>query len=338
MSKTNPEAAVRFLAKVFKRSNGPVFICSLANDRSDSKRFPPGELITRERDAVKGFVAKWDQPGRALYFCVATLQPRAARRAKACLGELVLLHCDLDFKSIDAGAREIERAIRSPRLPVPSLIVFSGHGLHLYWLLKEALPATPENIGRVEAVLKRTADALAGDPAVCECSRLMRVPGTHNSKGGDWLDVRMVKQHERACTLEHIERQLAKIPKPLLRRLPGATRAKTHNAAPHISTDPFTALGETQAFVAPINVDERLAIMQHHGPGETSIHNTQLSVTAALLKRGYPIDEVVRRVMQATAIAAGREGASWNWRHEEGAVRAMCHSWLAKHPQIVFEI
>jgi putative DNA primase/helicase len=88
----------------------------------------------------------------------------------------------------------------------------------------------------------------------------------------------------------------------------------------------------------PIDVAGRLAEMTYHGPGESSVHNTQLSVTAAMLRRGYPVDEVVARVMEATAIAAGREGAGWDWRAEERTVRAMCRSWLEKHPQFVLEI
>jgi hypothetical protein len=41
--------------------------------------------------------------------------------------------------------------------------------------------------------------------------------------------------------------------------------------------------------------------MEYRGPGESGIHNTQLATTAALLNRGWPIDHVVARVLDATA-------------------------------------
>jgi hypothetical protein len=106
---------------------------------------------------------------------------------------------------------------------------------------------------------------------------------------------------------------------------------KTRNTSPSDFFSDFFA-----AFKAPIDVDQRLAEMQHHGPGETSIHQTQLSVTAALLKRGLPIDDVVSRVLQATVTAAGREGSHWDWFGEERDLREMCRTWLKKHPQVYF--
>ena len=75
--------------------------------------------------------------------------------------------------------------------------------------------------------------------------------------------------------------------------------------------------------------------MQHHGPGESSLHQTQLSTTAALLNQGVPIDEVVAQVLAATQKAVGAEGARWNWRHTERELRGMCETWIAKHPEIV---
>jgi hypothetical protein len=98
--------------------------------------------------------------------------------------------------------------------------------------------------------------------------------------------------------------------------------------------DPFASLARDQVVTAPIDIDERLAQMQYRGKGETCIHLTQLSVTAALLRRGYSMSRVVARVMRATRSAAGREGRRWNWRREERDVRAMCKSWLAKHPVV----
>ena len=84
----------------------------------------------------------------------------------------------------------------------------------------------------------------------------------------------------------------------------------------------------------PIDVEARLAAMRYQGPGDTAIHITQLTVSASLLSRGHPIDEVVQTIFDATCTAAGAAGNSWSWTQERQNIEQMCRDWLAKHPQI----
>jgi RepB DNA-primase from phage plasmid len=328
--KTDPKAASRFLAELFKHSDMPVFICSLANDRAATGRLPPRQVVTRNRKLVEHFVEHWDRAERALYFCVATLKLGALRRAKVNLGEIVCLHADLDFKGIEASPKEIERKLARFAAP-PSIVVNSGNGLHLYWRLRDPLLATTDNVARIEAALRRVAYLLAADPAVCECARLLRLPGSHNSKNGGWLDVRVLQTRRGSYRLHKLETTLARAPQLLQRR------ARADAPGTHEPVNFFTGLGEAQAFTPPIDVEERLAAMEFHGSDETSIHNTQLSVTAALLRRGWGVEAVVERVFKATEAAAGRDGRSWDWHREERDLRLMCASWLTKHPVEVFE-
>jgi hypothetical protein len=124
-----------------------------------------------------------------------------------------------------------------------------------------------------------------------------------------------------------------------LAKLPKANYAPRHHSrGQHRSVkraDPFEEYGAAHTFVAPIDVERRLAEMQYRGPGETGIHLTQLSTTAALLVRGWRVEDVVVRVLQATREAAGPAGRSWSWRVEARGLRDMCRSWLDKHPQRV---
>jgi hypothetical protein len=328
--------ASKFLAAFFNRTTAPVFVTSLANDRAESRRLPPQQIVTRNRAAIDKFAAKWDRPERALYFCVATLRRGITRRAKANLGEIVCLHTDLDFKGIADEREAIERALTTLPLP-PSLQVFSGHGLHLYWLLHEALPASDANIERVEAALKRIANVLAGDPQVCECARLMRLPGSHNTKQAAWIDVTVRNALNVAYSLDQIETTWLAKARPLLQRKPGTKTPRNaatqrHNATP---PDPFALLAHRQ-MVIPIDVDDRFAQMQYQGAGDSSIHCTQVSVTAALIQRGFSINVVVERVLSETKRAAGSAGRRWNWRKEQYEIRRMCRTWLAKHPQRIF--
>jgi hypothetical protein len=93
----------------------------------------------------------------------------------------------------------------------------------------------------------------------------------------------------------------------------------------------FIAHGDASrmAYKPPVDVAERLAAMLHGGEGDTGIHVTQLSVTAALLNRGVEEDEIVEVVLAATR-NAGEE--SWDWALEERTIRGMCESWCRKHP------
>ena len=89
-------------------------------------------------------------------------------------------------------------------------------------------------------------------------------------------------------------------------------------------TEAFAALGEENK--PPIDVDQRLADMRYKGEGETGVHKTQLSVTAALLNRGVPIDDVIEIVLMATRKAAGKDVDGWDWYAEEQNILDMCES------------
>jgi hypothetical protein len=320
--------AVKFLADTFSsRSTAPVFLTALANTRGDPQH-SPRKLLSREVAKLEAFINKWDQPGRAVYFCVATLKEQAAERSKATLAELVQLHLDIDFKSIAAAPAEVEKVLTELALP-PNRIVRSGHGVHAYWWFAEALEATDANIADVEALLRRLADCLAGDRAVAECSRVMRVPGSHNSKDGDWLEVTLVDaQHDRPYAIAELESWLAELT-PQLRR-----KSAEDSGTSSDPEDPFAALAEQQITVAPIAVDARLTAMRYHGAGDTAVHPTQVSVTAALLGRGMTLEDVVAKVLAATRAMAERDGLRWDWGREEVDLRGMCESWLRKHPDI----
>jgi AAA domain/RepB DNA-primase N-terminal domain len=316
-----------FLADMFGASTAaPVFICSMPN--ADAPAGEPRErhVATRELDHVERFLKKWDRKDRALYFAVATLQPGSTTRSKATLAELNCLHVDIDAKSITIDLTEAERRLQQV-LHLPSKVVHSGGGLHAYWLFKEALPATPENIERVEALLRLLADHVGGDLACAEASRLMRLPGSHNSKAGAWTEVRLIADRPLRYELGDLTEWL-ETASPVIQRKP-ADSGNGHDAG-----NPWLAVAERFAVKPPVDVEQRLSSMTFRGAGDAGIHATQVSVSAALLNRGEAIDDVISIVLDATRAAAGEFGSRWNWRREERAIRQMCESWLAKHPEV----
>ena len=132
------QTAVDFIKDVFSPvTDNPVWIQSIGNQRDGGER--PQHIATREMADVVRFVAKWDQPGRGLYFCVATID--GEKRNKDNAAEGIGPSIDIDFKDIDDTPADVTRKLLASRLP-PSIIVNSGNGRHAYWLLKEAADLT----------------------------------------------------------------------------------------------------------------------------------------------------------------------------------------------------
>jgi len=76
-------------------------------------------------------------------------------------------------------------ALQAAKLPTPSFVVFSGRGLHCYWLLQptpaHALPVWQ----RVQDVLIKSLAGIGSDSKARDCARVLRLVGTKNSKNGE---------------------------------------------------------------------------------------------------------------------------------------------------------
>src|SRR5262249_31078404 len=159
------------------------------------------------------------------------------------------------------------------------------------------------------------------DPQCAEISRLMRVPGSVNRKRAAPAAVPILENRPAArYELSELEDWLAEA-RPLLVRPPKAND--------HGTDSPFAAYAGNGS-AAPIDVQTRLAGKPHQGAGDTSIHLTQLQVTAARLARGEETDAVIAKVLAATEAVGDPK---WDWAKEERDIRGMCESWLKKHPR-----
>ncbi len=97
---------------------------------------------------------------------------RLLRSLRAC-------YVDLDGYTDVEGVLD---RLSARQLPCPSFILLSGRGLHLYWLL-EGVPAKTLPVWQriQDALIVALAD-LGADPAAKDCTRLLRLAGTRNSK------------------------------------------------------------------------------------------------------------------------------------------------------------
>ena len=277
-----------FIADFFRDSTGSIYLCSLPNERDGGR---PAEICGRgDGGRLNTLVLQtWDRKDRGTFFCVNTVTPGQARRSKETVHEVTCLHCDLDFSKIDTAPDAVLQQLRALEYP-PSKIVRSGHGLHCYWLLTEALAATPETVLQAETALRGIAGILGGDPAVAEIARLMRLPGSHNTKNGERLPVTVVSDTGARFELDDLCQWINDTRILIPRK--GVTRA---------ADNPFLS-AQIAAGGPAVDVEARLAAMTYGGAGDASIHATQISVTAALLNRGVPADEAVRTVLEGRVL------------------------------------
>ncbi|MCK1404142.1 DNA-primase RepB domain-containing protein [Bradyrhizobium sp. 76] len=321
---------VDFLKALFAYTTGPVYICSFANERDDPTQASERHVITRKPVEIEAFAKKWDKPGRGLFFCLASMKPGIQRRSKDGVEQSIGLFADIDFNKVDGLGSDPRAEVlqKLGRLRIlPSATVSSGGGVHAYWLFKEPMDTQLER-ERIESALRQLADIVAGDLPVCEVSRVLRLPGSHNTKDGAWNDVEITSfDPDRRYELDDLEEWFSEQSPVMLRKV------RQRGATVHEIEDDFFAQYAKQFDIkAPIDVEARLNAMIYMGSGENSIHQTQIQCAASMLSRGMAIDEVVAILLAATKVAAGDYGKRWNWRIEERNIRKDCESWIKKHP------
>lgn len=86
---------------------------------------------------------------------------------------------------------EVQKAVEDSHLPRPSAIVFSGRGWHLYWLIEKTPPKALPVWQRLQDHLINSLRTIGADPAARDCSRVLRLVGSTNSKNGElvWGEV-----------------------------------------------------------------------------------------------------------------------------------------------------
>ena len=251
-------------------------------------------------------------------FCppVATFSGRNAKRANVADG--LALSVELDA-SPQAARRRLEELLGPATLVVASggmwLNPRTGElepKLHMHYRLSR--PARGDERELLAKVRRLATEIVGGDTSNIPISHPIRWPGSVHRKG-----------EPRLCQIESLnaDREIDLVDTfEILRKVKFEMDRKAND---------FAAYSEQNK--PAVNVEQRLADMHYKGEGDSGIHNTQLSVTAALLNRGELIDEVIAKVLTATHEAAGKDGSEWDWDAEEQSIRHMCETWLKKHPQ-----
>jgi hypothetical protein len=80
-----------------------------------------------------------------------------------------------DFDHV--GIETVSNRISKSNLPLPTMIISSGHGYHTYWQFERAIPAF-----LLKSLARDISHSLQADPKVCNEQALLRLPGFINWK------------------------------------------------------------------------------------------------------------------------------------------------------------
>ena len=109
-------------------------------------------------------------------------RPPDKRKTQSDIKDITALWLDIDAKNFQDGQVEIMQNIKDFSLP-PNIIVDSGHGYHLYWILEEPIiNRTDEQTNELKQILSSLAGVLRSDSQSNNFDRVLRLPGTINAK------------------------------------------------------------------------------------------------------------------------------------------------------------
>jgi hypothetical protein len=136
-----------------------------------------GQLEEQDWDEI----TKWNETHH-IYLGVNP-RPLSKEKKKNDIQDIVCLWADVDGKDFEDGGKEA--ALRSVEaFPLkPTIIVDSGHGYHLYWVLeKPMLGVKDDRLAVFKQVLAGVVKALGGDQSKIDHVACLRLPGTMNRK------------------------------------------------------------------------------------------------------------------------------------------------------------
>lgn len=110
--------------------------------------------------------------------------------------------------------------------PAPSVVVDSGRGYHCYWLLADPFYTIKEPARQRAASLQAAwVNLMGGDPGAKDLARVLRLPGTVNTKQTPALPVRFVRCNlALVYTIDDLERCAEQAPKRTQPATPKPTR------------------------------------------------------------------------------------------------------------------
>ncbi|MFO7970983.1 MAG: phage/plasmid primase, P4 family [Desulfobacterales bacterium] len=167
----------------------------------------------------------------------------------------------------------------------PTLIVHSGGGFHLYYVLDK--PAEITDISEIEAINKGLAEHLGGDPGTQDITRILRVPGTYNFKQKDNArPVELIKSDGPVYSSEELELYKTTATK-------SATKPKIPEKPKKLHGDTTKHAGMSQFLDLLAVSDSVKELIQNGNNGKyQSRSEADMAVVMALVDKGYDFDAI----------------------------------------------
>jgi hypothetical protein len=184
----SPDSTLYFFDRLYRYSDGKIEIRTLPERKQQY-------FSIADREKLPSICIQSSFSKQHVYFGVSTRNGKGG--AKENVVSIPALWVDVDFK--DTKREDADVLLVAFPLP-PSILVMSGNGYHVYWLLKE--PLGQKDIPGVEDALKRIANRLRGDASQAQAAAILRVPGTLNHKYSPPVYVELLECNDFEYTLD----------------------------------------------------------------------------------------------------------------------------------------
>ena len=150
-----------------------------------------------------------------IYFGIASRYNKENGKKESC-NYLGALYIDIDVGKDGHKKESLYESIESAlstlyRFPIePSIIVNSGNGLHVYWLLAEPLDLSKMSV-EAESTMKKLEEILAAD-STHNIDRIFRIPFSFNNKDSR-KECRIIHFNENRYVFENFRNEIEKYPR-----------------------------------------------------------------------------------------------------------------------------
>lgn len=257
-----------------------------------------GTLFEKHFTDIGGALKLIDLYGKQAdtWVSMATYSTPGESRSQKNAGRLCALWLDIDahegseYKSVEDVKTALNDFLDNTGLPKPSLLHFTGYGIHAIWTFTQAIPKSEWQ--PVAAKLQNLTQRLnlGADPITADAARILRVPGTMNFRNPD--EPKQAELEETGLGHQEFDVVTAAIDEALM-KFP----AEAKERGKHISAKKFDC-PETNENIAL--VEAMLAVINPDMP-YPEWRDAVWSVAATGWDRSYDI-----------ARAFSERGSSWN--------------------------
>jgi hypothetical protein len=174
-------------SRYFQNNKGNIELRLIGDHGANSRFFRKCEIGEAEWTAIAQANA-----GSHVYFGVNPRPLSQAKKQEDIL-DVVCLWADIDGKDFEGGKEEALKAAEAFSI-TPTIIVDSGHGYHLYWVLSEPIiDLKDEARAEFKRILSGVFGEIGADGSKIHLDSCLRLPGTLNIKNGDPTECKLVE-------------------------------------------------------------------------------------------------------------------------------------------------